>query len=717
MGIKRRIFLIGSASLIGGGLFALHWLDRAANQRAAKLVENKGEKLFSTWVKIADDDTITIYSPHIDFGQGTHTALAQMLVDELDGDWAKVLVEQAPADAAFASSGLVSATLQGMIPVPKVFAHMLGDVASLVARQMNLQITGGSTAIRMTGQYGMRVAGAAVRAVLIDEAAARLGVKAAELSTKNSVIMHAGSGKSLRYGELANKAAERSLSRAPALKALAAYQLMGKPIARLDIPDKATGKAQYGIDFSLPDMRVATIQAAPIRGGELISVDAAPAMAVAGVEKVIQLKNAVAVVAKGYWQALQGLRALTPKFSDGGNGGISSASIFAAHDALDTKLPRELEVKVSKIEAHYRVPFLHQAMMEPFALVAHFKDGKLDVWGGLQDPVSTRDIAAKAAGLEIEKVIFHPMMMGGGFGRRFPNYCQIIGQVCELAKQLPYPIKLIYSREEEITQGAYRPQVSAWLQASLGADGKISRWHKHYVQQNDAGEEAAIPYQVPDSKTEHSEYTHNQVMGFWRSVDASQHGFFNECFIDELAQVAKADPIEFRLRHLPADSRLTKVLQTLRERSQWQSEAPANTARGVAIVESFGSVIAQVAEVTQTEDGKPKVLKVFAVVDCGLVVNPINAEAQVQGSIIMGLSAALAEKITLEKGAVVQSNFYDYPVLQMKDTPVIDVHFLASDAPIGGLGEPGLPPIAPALANAWFALTGKRVRELPLLDA
>ncbi|MGL4313861.1 MAG: molybdopterin cofactor-binding domain-containing protein [Sphingomonas sp.] len=727
MGIKRRAFLIGGAAIVGGAVFGVEWLDGHNVRRAAELTAGKGETGFATWLKIGADDTVTLITPHIDFGQGSHTALAQMLAEELDADWAKMKVEQAPADVAFANTPLGEAFILGETQIPAFLTGLVKSGFSMIARSMPLQITGGSTAVRFTGQHGIRVAGAAVRMALVATAADKLGVPASELTTENARVVHAKSGKSLRYGEIAEAAASRSLTLTPALKQAKDFRVMGKPVARFDVPGKVDGSAKYGIDFTLPDMRVATLMMAPVRGGKLISVDPAPAMAVNGVEKVVKLDEAVVVVAKGYWPALKGLRALSPKFDDGGHGALSTATIFADQDKLraagksDNNHGNGDPDAVFKqggktLDATYRVPFLHQAMMEPFVLTAHHKDGKLDIWGGMQDPLATRMIAAKISGLGAANVTFHPMIMGGGFGRRFPDYSQVIGQVTQLAMQLPYPVKLIWSREEDVKHGAYRPQSSAGVKASLGGDGKITAWRTDYVQFADAESETVFPYDVPAVARHHYKYISHQVDAYWRSVNSTQHGFYNESFMDELAHAAGIDPYEFRRRHLKPGGRHLAVLDAVAKKSGWGSPLSAGLGRGMALVESFGTIVGEVVEIAMQPDGTPKVTRVTAVADCGTVVSPKNAETQVQGGIIMGLSAALGEAITLEKGAVVQSSFPDYPVLQMAAAPaVIDVSFIDSGATIGGLGEPGLPPVAPALANAVFAATGKRVRQLPLL--
>ncbi len=725
-GVKRRIFLIGSALIVGGGVFGVWWTDSSAKAKAKALTVGEGEHGFLTWMKIADDDTVTVFSPHIDFGQGSHTALGQMLADELDAAWDKVKVEQAPADLAFANAALAKGFLPSM--VGEMVAGLLPDaIIGMMARSMPIQITGGSSAIRFTGEVGMRKTGAAVRMALIDEAADRLGVPASELTTADSVVTHAKTGKSLRYGELAAGAAARSLSSDPVLKTRDQWKLIGKPVARRDIPAKIDGSAVYGIDFTLPDMRVATIAGAPVRGGKLESVDAAPALAVNGVEKVVKLDDAVIVIAKGYWQAQKGLAALSPKFTDGGHGGMSSPAIYAAqakliaggkpdNEAGDGDVEAAFGASGAKVvEAEYRVPFLHHAMMEPFALTGHFKDGTLHLWGGLQDPLSTRTRAAKAAGLDVDNIIFNPMIMGGGFGRRFPDIVEIIDQVALLAKQVPYPVKLIWSREEDVRRGTYRPQSSAGLKAAI-KDGTITGLRMDYAQSGNAEGEVPFIYNIPATSRRHFAYQSNQIDGPWRSVNATQIGFYTESFMDELAAAAGEDPYQFRRKHLAPGSRHIAVLDMVAKRSGWGTPLPEGVGRGIAIVESFGTIVAEVVEAGMKEDGSPDVLKAWAVVDCGTTVNPLNAEAQIAGGLIMGLSSAIGEQVTLDKGAVVESNFADYPILKLAEAPTqIDVHFIESGAKTGGIGEPGLPPASPALANALAAASGKRIRNLPLL--
>jgi isoquinoline 1-oxidoreductase beta subunit len=715
MGIKRRVFLIGGAALVGGGIFALQYGDYAGRRDALASTRTDKAGSFTGWLRIGEDDRITLFTPHVDMGTGSATALAQMAADELDADWSMVIVEPAPVEPGFANAWLTKALVADPAMGSAKLAALPDSVFSAFARNLTHQITGGSSAVRGTGQHGFRVLAAAARLALVEEAAARLGVPANELATARGMVSHQRTGKSLRYGELAKGASGRSLNAAPRLKQARDFTLIGKPVPRIDIPAKVDGSVKYSIDVALPGMRVATVMAAAVRGGKLESVDPAPAMAIKGVEKVVKLEDAVAVVASGYWPALKGLRALSPKFGDDGKSAVSSASIFAEQEKLAREMATAPDAGQGKlVEASFRTPYLHHAPMETFALTVHHKDGKLEVWGGLQDPLGTRHALASAAGLSLADVIFHPMPLGGGFGRKLPGQIEIVGQAVNLAMQSPGPVKVIWPREEEVAQGTYRPQSATTIRAALGADGKIAAWHAAFAQAAGFDVGGGFLYDLPSLERKHAKHAAHILTGSWRSVEATQHGFYNESFMDELAHAAGADPLQFRKRHLKPGSRAIAVLDAAAAASGWGSPLPQGTGRGIAVVECFGTVCAHVVQASLRKDGYPKVEKVWAAVDCGQVINPKNAEAQVMGAIVMGLSAAIHEEITIAKGVVQQSSFLDYPLLTLAETPEIAIEFVASTAPLGGLGEPGLPPAAPALANALFAATGVRIRQLPI---
>lgn len=726
MGIKRRAFLFGSLAIAGAGVFGLKWSSHSAREEAIAATRRDGEGSFAAWLKIARDGTVTLYSPTIEMGQGSQTAQAQLIADELGVPFERIVVEQAPPLPGFAIAGVVEGF--GAEFLGKAIEWVPQSVLDFGARQMPVQITGGSSAVRFTGALTLLRAAAGARQLLADEAASRLGVSADRLTLADGKVLDPASGRAIGYGELAEAAAERRLWSDPVPRPIKAGGAVGRDVPRLDLPGKVDGSAQFGIDVQVPDMRVATLVMAPVRGGKLESVDEAPAMALPGVEKVVRLPDAVVVVAKGYWAAWKGVLALSPQFSDGGHGALSSAGIQADHARLfAADKPEKVagsgdvakafaEPGAHVISADYRVPYVHHAMMEPFAMTAHLKDGKLELWGGLQDPLATRQLAAEAAGIGFDAVTLHTTLLGGGFGRRFPAQCEIIAQVVEVAKACPWPVKLIWSREQEVQHGAYRTAASARLKAAL-KDGKITALQTDYAQGPNVEGEVGFLYQLPATARRHFAHTTNQIDGPLRSVNANQFAFWTESFMDELAAAAGEDPYRFRRKHLAEGSREARVLDEAARLSGWGTPLPPGQGRGIAIFRCFGTIVAEVVEAGLRADGYPQVHKVTAVVDCGTTVNPRNARAQVEGAILQGLSIAMAEEITLEKGAVVQSSFPDYPVLKLAEAPrAIAVHFVESGGPLGGIGEPGLPPLAPALVNALAVASGKRVRSLPIRD-
>ncbi|HEY7551561.1 MAG TPA: molybdopterin cofactor-binding domain-containing protein [Hyphomicrobiaceae bacterium] len=736
--MQRRTFLIGSAAAVGGlaGGLALGYRawSGAFEAQAGALVAGDGERLLGGWIKIGSDDWVTVYIPHVDMGQGIHTALAMMAAEELDADWSRVRTERAPADRAFANRFLAEGWMMQGREVPAFLDGVVDLAFAEAARLHNLQITGGSTAVRFTGQVGMRIVGAAARSMLIRAAARRWGVSAAQLSARDGVIAHSATGRRALYGELAAEAALFSVPASPSLKARKDFRIIGTPVPRLDIPAKVQGAAGYGIDVKLPGMLYAAVKAAPVHGGRLVGVDPAPALGMAGVERVVRLERAVAVVAQSYWQASRALAALFPQFSDGGNGAVSSSTLLAAQDGALASGPGSPVHSVGDahaalqrapaghvVEATYRVPFLHHASMEPINATAQFKDGKLTVWAGEQDGLGSRAKLAKWTGLRVADVALVPLPVGGAFGRRMAGAASYLDQVARIAMEAsPRPVKMIWSREEDFAQGTYRPALATAMRAVLGGDGRPVAWSQLYVENPAVGGNGAfiIPYLIPNQSIRSVASPSHVRVGTWRSVAHSQHGFYTESFIDELAHAAGRDPFAYRRDLLPAGSRRRRVLETAAAKAGWGAALPPGAGRGIALVESFGTVVAHVIEASLGAGGLPRVHRVTAAVDCGDVCHPDTAAAQIEGAIVMGLSAAIAEEIVIEAGAVVQKSFPDYPLLTLAQTPPrIDVHFVTSDGPWGGLGEPGLPPVAPALANAIFAATGRRLRTLPLAAA
>jgi isoquinoline 1-oxidoreductase beta subunit len=437
----------------------------------------------------------------------------------------------------------------------------------------------------------------------------------------------------------------------------------------------------------------------------------------AGVREVVVLPDAVAVVADGYWQAQQALNALTPNFTDAGVGAVDTNAIHAMHAAaLDAEDMGEAPSDARTVSAEYSVPYLAHVTMEPMCATARMADGRCEVWAGTQDPLSTRGVAANAADLDRDDVFIYNQQLGGGFGRRLPGTYDYVEQAVQVAKAMsPRAVKLIWSREEDMRHGYYRPFVVARLRGALDAQGRPVSWASRFTGSRFGDVGPATPvYEIDDKDVRAVAPPEHLRTGAWRSVAASQHGFFVESFIDELAHAAVRDPVEYRSALLGHEPRHLAVLQRAAEMAGWGTAPPEGRGRGIAIVESFGSIVAQVAEVGLDASGAIRVHRVDAAVDCGLVVNPQQAVAQIQGGVIFGLSAALFHQITVRDGAVEQRNFPDYEMIRLANTPRVNVSFVESGASIGGLGEPGVPPVAPAVANALFALTGQRLRALPL---
>ena len=706
----RRAF-IGAGTVAGGGL-VLGVAGVALAPSRHSLVSDdaaaKGE--LTTWIAVTPDNLVTVLVPHCEMGQGSQTALAMMAAEEMEADWNLVRVKEAPALDVYASAYIVRA-FAGEMPSPLARAFDYGTYR--IARWYGLQVTGGSTAVRTTGRYGMSVAGAAAKEMLIAAGAAKFGVSPSECKAVSSRIVHTASGKSATFGELASEAAKLRVPSSPALKNPEAYTIRGTARPRLDIRAKVDGSTVYGIDFKLPDMLHAAIEIAPVYGGKLVAVDGAAAERMPGVKKIVRLDEAVAVVADTYWHARQALASLKPEFDDAGHGDVSSVSIFAAYDKSLGAAP-EMPEGARVVTADYRVPFLAHATMEPMTCTARVDETGADIWAGVQDPLNARRTAARALGLDVEKVRVTNLSLGGGFGRRLPNNFDYVDLAARIAKETsPTPVKLVWSRENDIQHDYYRPAGMARFAGALDQNGTPLAVRSHYAGGGD-GESTFVPYAIDDKKADARDARHPIRTGPWRSVLNSQHGFFKESFIDEMAHAAGKDPYLFRRDLLNDQPRFRAVLEKVAAMAEWGSALPEGEGLGIALTECFGSIVGEVAHVAVSPAGTLRVRHVFAAVDCGDVVNPDSAAAQVEGAIVFGLSAALVGEITIEKGRVVQRNFRDHEMIHLADAPQVSVEFLRSGSRLGGLGEPAVPPVAPALANAIFAATGIRVRELPI---
>lgn len=728
MNMNRRRFLLGT-TVIGGGLLLGYAVTRPARQSLANRDHTEtGQTFLTTWLRIDPDNQVTVVVPHSEMGQGVLTSLPMMAADEMDADWNQVRVEQAPATDLFANGVLIKGFAMSMgLTVPALLDRTV-DFATLKAAEiMNMQITGGSSSVRFTGEMGMRAAGAAAREMLINAAAAQWDVAASECDARNSFVHHDASGRSASFGELASAAAAFEPPRNPTLKTPDRFTLMGTAVPRVDIPAKVDGSAMFGIDARPEDMLYAAVTTTPVFGGRLVRVDNVDAVLQRrGVQRVIELEDAVAVVADNYWRASEALKQLQPVFSGTEFDESSSTDIFAQFDAALDSADRNEDVHAGDaaqafdsaaqiIDARYRVPYLAHAAMEPMNCTVHFHDGRCDVWTGTQDNLGIRGRVASVADLDENDVTVHPFYLGGGFGRRLPQSTNTIDQATRIASHFDEPVQTLWSREEDTRQDYYRPAVSSRFRAALDSEGQLVGWENVYVGKNEPVEAAHIAYQVPNQQIDYVESPTHVPFGAWRSVAHSQHSFFLESFTDELAWHANQDPLQYRLSLLADKPRHRRVLQEAAAKAGWTTAVPAGRARGIALQESFGSIVAEVAEVSLTEDGEVQVKKVVCAIDCGRVVNPDTAASQVESGIIYGLTAAMYGQISIENGRVRESNFHDYEMLRLAQSPEIEVILLESDdAPVGGLGEPATPPISAAVTNALYALTGQRVRELPL---
>jgi isoquinoline 1-oxidoreductase beta subunit len=722
----RRGFI--AAGLVGGGVLAVGVGIREGHRapKLAAMMTDENETLVNVWVKLDRDNTITAIVPHSEMGQGVFTSMAQMLADEMDADWEKVRFEQAPAHEAYANYPLGREFILGDAKVPGFVQDSLNGGFLKIAQSMGLQITGGSTAVRFTGMGGMRIAGAAAREMIVKAAAKTWKVNASELRTENSYVHADSLGLSAPYSDFAIQAAKYAPPTQPKLKSVADYKLMGKSLPRFDIPAKTDGAAEFGIDVDLPGMKYAAVMGPPVLGAETTGVDDTYARDMPGVVKILDKGTFVAVVADGYWQAENAIRQLDIGWTETGAETLNQGDIFTrmrtAMDEASGKGKedvaignvRKAETNAARIyEAEYSVPFLAHAAMEPLNATAWVRDGQIDLWSGLQNPLAVRNEIAETFDVKAKDVTVHNVLLGGGFGRRaMPDYPLMAVQI---AQDFDHPVKMIWSREQDTQQDWYRPASVSRFKAALDENGMPLSWDNLFTEKHDPPEASHIPYKIDNQLIHYANAEHHVRFGPWRSVDHTQHGFFIESFVDELADQAGMDGYEYRRKLLAHSPRYTAVLDAAAKAANWGREVPEGRGLGIALVDSFGTVVAQVVEVDVTGP-EPKVVHVWCAADPGYAMNPDGFVAQIESGIIYGLTAAFYGDITIENGAVVQSNFHDYPMLRIDQAPEISVEIINSGEKVGGGGEPGTPPIAPALANAVFAATGVRVRSQPIAN-
>ena len=663
----------------------------------------------NAWVRIAPDDAVTLVIDKSEMGQGVVTSLAMLLAEELELDWKKISFEFAPA-------------------APQYFNPLFG-----------LQGTGGSTSVRSS--WGpLTKAGAAAREMLIAAAAKQWYVEPSACHAENGAVVHNATSKRLGYGVLAVEAAKLPVPASPALKDPKDYKYIGKPTKRLDTPSKVNGKASFGIDVRLPNIQHAVVARCPVFGGKVRSVDDSKAKGIRGVKQVLEISTGVAVVADNTWSAMEGRRALEIAWDEGSNAAISSDAIRKLYLAAAEKpgaIARQdgdadaaLAGAARKVEAAYEVPFLAHATMEPMNCVADVRTDGCDIYAPTQFQTFTQNTSRKITGLKPEQVRVHTTYVGGGFGRRAEQ--DFITEAVEISKARGAPVLVTWSREDDMQHDFYRPAAYTTITAGLDADGWPVAWKSRVVSPSimsrffpgsvkngldNSSVEGIVEmkYGIPNFLCEYVLTDTGVPVGFWRSVGNSQNGYIVESFVDDLAKAGGKDPFEFRRKLLANAPRHRGVLELAAEKAGWGKPLPVGRTRGIAVVESFGSFVAEVAEVSVSRSsGEVRVHRVVCAVDCGRHVNPDTVAAQMEGGIVYGLAAALKGQITINKGRVVQSNFHDYELLRVNEMPQVEVHILPSNEAPGGAGEPGTPPIAPAVCNAIFAATGKPIRRLPI---
>jgi isoquinoline 1-oxidoreductase beta subunit len=707
---SRRKFLKDSAVLMSGLVIGFYLPVKSGRAYAAE-AQPKPVYPPNAFIRIAPDNSITIIVNKSEMGQGVYTSLPMLVAEELEADWSRIFIESSPVAAVYNHTGF------------------------------GMQLTGGSSSIPSSWEQ-MRRVGAAGRILLIRAAAQQWGVPESECHAENSQVIHANSDKKLSYGALANAAAKLPLPDNVPLKEPKDFKIIGKPVKRLDTPVKINGTAQFGLDVYLPGMLTVLIARSPVFGGKVKHFDATEARKLKGVQGIYQVPSGIAVAATGFWPAKTARDLLEIEWDEGPGATLSTPKMRA--DYLDlAKQPGTVARKegdalqgikeaYKTVSAEYEVPYLAHAMMEPLNVVVDLKPNHCIIWTGTQAQTMDHAMAAATAGLKPEQVEIHTTYLGGGFGRRANPRSDFVQEAVQVAKVIRKPIKIVWAREDDMRGGYYRPMWADRIEAGITQDGRPLAWKHTIVGQSITADTpfepfmtkngvdvtsvegaSTLPYVIPNLQVELHSPKNVVPVQWWRSVGHSHTAFVVETMIDELAHLAGKDPIAYRMDNLPAASRYRGALQLAAEKAGWgKVNLPAGHAFGVAVHESFKSYVAEIAEVS-LENGKIKVHRVVAAVDCGMVVNPDGVRQQIEGAIVFGLSAALHGAITLENGRVMQSNFDKYAPLRLSEMPQVEVHIVASNEHPSGIGEPGTPPIAPAVANAVFALTGKRLRRMP----
>ncbi|OWJ57978.1 xanthine dehydrogenase family protein molybdopterin-binding subunit [Paraburkholderia caledonica] len=720
-GVSRRTFLKLSVTVCaaaGGGLLLGFSMPAVSqDQKAGKSViggdaneaAQNGVFAPNAFIQIDTAGKVTLVIPKVEMGQGVYTSIPMLIAEELEVPLDTVTLDHAPPDE-------------------KLFTDPL----------LGGQLTGGSTSIRYAWEP-MRKAGATARMLLIGAAAQQWQVDAASCHAKSGQVIHAASNRSIGYGQLVDAAAKLPVPQNVPLKDPKDFKIIGTAVKRLDSPEKVDGTATFGLDVRLPDMIYAAIANCPVFGGKLASVDDTNAKKIPGVRQVVKIDNAVAVIGDHTWAAKRGLQALDIKWNEGADAKLSMKQIVddlanasqrnGAVARKDGDVVHAFSNAKTRVDAVYQQPFLAHATMEPINCTVHVRADGCEIWLGSQVPTRVRDAAMAVTGLPADKIVVHNHLIGGGFGRRLEF--DMVTQAVKIGKQVSTPVKVLWTREEDIQHDMYRPYYYDKISAGLDANGKPLAWQHRIVGSSimarfappafkdgldpDAVEVASdLPYDLPNQLVDYvRQEPHAIPTAFWRGVGPTRGTFVVESFIDELAAEAKVDPVKYRRDLLGKTPRALNVLNTAAQAANWGSAVPKGQGRGVSVMHAFGSYFAIVVDVA-VDQGEVAVKRVVCAVDCGMVVNPNTVEAQVQGGIIFGITAALYSEITIKDGRVEQNNFTDYRMLRIDETPPIDVHIVKSSEAPGGIGEPGTAALAPALTNAIFAATGKRLRQLPV---